>query len=195
MDQPIELQVPDAGAWRRWLEQHHTYEPGVWLVLGRARGPGLRHAAALEEALAFGWIDGQARGRDETTWFIRFTPRRRASRWSKRNTQLAERLAAEGRLHPAGLAEIERAKADGRWAAAYAGAATIEVPTDLAAALAASPRARENFGRLTAQNRYAILYRLHDAKRAETRRRRLEAYLAMLERGETLYPQRAPLVT
>lgn len=194
MEEAIELALPDAAAWRRWLEEHHQHQPGVWLVLHRGGFGALTHAAALEEALACGWIDGQGRRRDASTWQVRFTPRRRSSRWSKRNTQIVERLTAEGRMHPAGLAEVERAKADGRWQAAYAGPATIEVPEDLARALRGSPRAQENFGRLSAQNRFAILYRLQDAKRPETRSRRLRDFVGMLERGETLYPQRRPLL-
>src|SRR5439155_10519577 len=115
---------------------------------------------------------------------------RRRSPWSKRNTEKAERLLAERRMHPAGIAEVERARADGRWEAAYAGSKEIEVPPELAAALAANPKARAMFEKLTSQNRYAILYRLTTAKRADTRARRLEEYVAMLARGETIYPQK-----
>jgi uncharacterized protein YdeI (YjbR/CyaY-like superfamily) len=193
VEEPLQLAPADAAAWRRWLEANHQREAGVWLVLARGGAGGLRHPEALEEALAFGWIDGQGRRGDDSTWRIRFTPRRRASRWSKRNTEIVERLTAAGRMHPAGLAEVERAKADGRWAAAYAGPATIEVPEDLAAALNASRRAQASFGRLTAQNRYAILFRLHAIKRPEARARRLAEYVAMLERGETIHPQRRSL--
>lgn len=150
----------------------------------------LKHAAALEEALCFGWIDGQAGSRDAATWTVRFTPRRPRSAWSKRNTEIAERLIREGRMQPAGLAEIERARADGRWSAAYPGQAAMEVPADLAAALAASPAAEEMFGRLNSQNRFAILLRTHQAKRPETRSRRIERFVEMLARGETIYPQR-----
>jgi uncharacterized protein YdeI (YjbR/CyaY-like superfamily) len=150
----------------------------------------LSYGAALEEALCHGWIDGQASRRDERTFRQRFTPRTRRSVWSQRNTQRAERLIAEGRMTPAGVAEVERAKVDGRWQAAYAGSATIEVPPDLERALEAEPRAREMFARLNRQNRYAILYRLSTARRAETRARRLAEFVAMLARGETLHPQK-----
>ena len=188
--------MEDASEWRRWLEDHRGDTAGVWLALARGGSEAttrLTHPAALEEALALGWIDGQARRRDDTSWVIHFTPRRRRSPWSKRNTAIAERLITEGRMHAAGAAEVERAKADGRWQAAYAGPATIGVTADLAAALDASPTAKENFGRLTAQNRYAILYRLQSAKRVKTRERRVADFVAMLERGETIYPQRASL--
>ncbi len=132
-----ELIVRDAAAWRVFLGKHHADPAGVWLVLakkGTEEPTSLTYDQALEEALCHGWIDGQARRRDETTYRQRFTPRRRRSSWSKRNTGHAERLLAEGRMHPAGVAEVERAKADGRWDAAYAGPAEIEVPPDLAEA-------------------------------------------------------------
>ncbi len=189
-EQP-ELIVRDAAAWRAWLRKHHREDAGVWLVLakkGTVKPTSLSYDQALEEALCHGWIDGQVRRRDETTCRQRFTPRRRRSPWSKRNAGIAERLVAEGRMHPAGVAEIERAKADGRWDAAYAGPAAIEVPPELAAALAADPKAQAMFERLNSQNRYAILYRITTAKRHETRARRIEEYVAMLARGETIYP-------
>jgi uncharacterized protein YdeI (YjbR/CyaY-like superfamily) len=188
-----ELIVRDAAAWHAWLEAHHADRSEAWLVLakkGTTEPTTLSYGQALEEALCFGWIDGQMRRRDEATTWQRFTPRRARSTWSKRNVGHAERLTAEGRMHPAGLAEIERAKADGRWEAAYADAATIEVPSDLATALAADPRAQAAFQRLTSQNRYAVLYRVTTAKRPETRARRIEQFVAMLARGETPYPQK-----
>jgi uncharacterized protein YdeI (YjbR/CyaY-like superfamily) len=187
-----ELVVRDRAAWRRWLGSHHAESRGVWLVLakkGTTKPTRLSYDQALEEALCHGWIDGQAGRRDERTYKQRFTPRRRRSAWSKRNTDRAERLLAEGRMHPAGIAEVERARADGRWEAAYGGSAEIEVPQELAAALAAEPRAQAMFEALSGQNRYAILYRLATAKRADTRARRLEQFVAMLARGETIYPQ------
>jgi uncharacterized protein YdeI (YjbR/CyaY-like superfamily) len=128
--------------------------------------------------------------RGEGTFRQRFTPRRPRSAWSKRNVEIAERLRGEGRMHPAGLAQMEQAAADGRWKVAYAGAATIAVPPDLATALAAEPVARAMFERLTSQNRYAVLYRIGTAKRPETRARRIEGFVAMLARGETVYPQK-----
>jgi len=153
----------------------------------------LTYDKALEEALCHGWIDGQARRRDEATYRQRFTPRRRRSAWSKRNTDIAERLRAEGRMHPAGHAEVERAKADGRWDAAYAGPASIEVPPDLAKALAGEPKAQAMFETLNSQNRYAVLYRIATARRADTRARRIEQFVAMLTRGETIHPQKRTL--
>jgi uncharacterized protein YdeI (YjbR/CyaY-like superfamily) len=150
----------------------------------------LTYDQALEEAICFGWIDGQVRRRDERTYFQRFTPRRARSRWSKRNTTLAERLIDEGRMQASGIAEVERAKADGRWGAAYPGPATAHVPDDLAAALAAQPKAKTMFTRLTSQNRYAILHRIEAVKRPETRARKIEEFVAMLARGETVHPQR-----
>jgi uncharacterized protein YdeI (YjbR/CyaY-like superfamily) len=149
----------------------------------------LTYDQALEEALCFGWIDGQVRRRDERTYLQRFTPRRARSRWSQRNTTLAERLIDAGRMHASGIAEVERAKADGRWESAYAGPATARVPDDLAAALAAEPKAKTMFGRLTSQNRYAILHRIDAVKRPETRARKIAEFVAMLARGETVHPQ------
>ena len=191
--EPPELVVRDTAAWRRWLGAHHAQPDGVWLVLakkGTTKPTSLTYDQALEEALCYGWIDGQAGRRDEATYRQRFTPRRRRSPWSKRNTERAERLLAEGRMHPAGVAEVERAKADGRWAAAYPGSKEIEVPPEFAAALAADPAALATFEALSSQNRYAILYRLRTAKRADTRARLLERFVTMLARGETIYPQR-----
>jgi uncharacterized protein YdeI (YjbR/CyaY-like superfamily) len=190
-----ELLVPDPGAWERWLDRHHAESSGVRLVLakgGATKPTCLTHGEALEVALMFGWIDGQSGKRDHATWTVRFTPRRPRGPWSKRNVGIAERLMGEGRMRPAGLAEVERARADGRWEAAYHGSASMSVPEDLAQALAADPAAAASFDGLSAQNRYAILYRLTTAKRAETRARRLEQFVDMLARGETIYPQRAP---
>jgi uncharacterized protein YdeI (YjbR/CyaY-like superfamily) len=192
-DELPELVVRDAAAWRTWLAGHHADPVGVWLVLakkGTEKPTSLTHEQALEEALCHGWIDGQAGRRDEATYRQRFTPRRRRSAWSKRNTGIAERLIAEDRMRPAGHAEVERAKADGRWEAAYAGPASMEVPADLAEALAAEPKAQAMFEGLNSQNRYAILYRIATAKRAETRARKIEQFVAMLSRGETVHPQK-----
>jgi uncharacterized protein YdeI (YjbR/CyaY-like superfamily) len=195
-DERLELIVADAAAWRDWLAENHQRSAGVWLVLakkGTTQPTSLRYEQALEEALCHGWIDGQARRRDETTSCQRFTPRRARSPWSKRNVARIERLESEGRMHPAGRAEVERAKADGRWDAAYAGPAGSEVPADLTAALAAEPRAQAMFDILTSQNRYAVLYRIASAKRPDTRTRRIEQFVAMLARGETVYPQKRTL--
>jgi uncharacterized protein YdeI (YjbR/CyaY-like superfamily) len=190
---PLELIVRDAAMWRAWLAEHVDEQAGTWLVLakrGTTDPTSLTYAAALDEALCHGWIDGQTRRRDEATYVQRFTPRRRRSMWSQRNVGLVQRLTAEGRMHPQGLSEVARAKADGRWGAAYAGAATAEVPVDLAEALAARPEAQAMFDALTSQNRFAVLHRLGAAKRPETRARRIEQYVDMLTRGETFYPQR-----
>ena len=192
-DEAIELTVADHAAWRAWLVEHHNSPAGVWLSLakkGTTEPTSLRYDDALEEALCFGWIDGVTQSVDESTYRQRFTPRRARSKWSQRNVGRVERLTAQGRMHPSGIAEVERAKNDGRWQAAYAGQADLEVPDDLAAALAAEPRARGMFDILTRQNRYAVLYRIADAKRAETRARRIKQFVAMLARGETVYPQK-----
>lgn len=187
-----ELLVADGEDWRAWLERHHAESPGVWLVLakkGKTAPTALTYDEALLEALCYGWIDGQIGRRDGESYRQRFTPRRQRSIWSSRNVALAEQLFAAGRMRPAGKAAVERAREDGSWEKAYAGPATIEVPDDLAAALAAQPQAAATFERLTLRNRYAILYRLGTARRAETRSRRLEQYVAMLARGETIHPQ------
>jgi uncharacterized protein YdeI (YjbR/CyaY-like superfamily) len=188
-----ELIVRDAGAWRAWLAANHGASAGVWLVLakkGAVEPTSLTYDQALDEALCFGWIDGQTGRRDEATYRQRFTHRRPRSNWSKRNTGIVERLLAEGRVHSAGVAEIERAKADGRWDAAYDSPGNIQVPPDLAAALAAEPDAQAMFETLDSQNRYAVLYRVTGAKRADTRARRIEQFVDMLARGETVYPQK-----
>lgn len=192
-DATPELIVADAVAWRAWLAANHASSTGVRLVLakkGTTEPTSLDRDQALDLALAYGWIDGQTGKRDDATWAIRFTPRRPRSQWSKRNVELVERLIAAGEMQPAGLAEVERAKADGRWEAAYAGSATIEVPDDLAAALAANPDAAAMFERLTRQNRFAVIYRVTSPKKPETRQRRIDQFVAMLARGETPYPQK-----
>jgi uncharacterized protein YdeI (YjbR/CyaY-like superfamily) len=188
-----ELIVPDATAWRRWLAANHANPAGVWLVLakkGTTEPTSLTYAEALDEALSHGWIDGQTGRRDDATFRRMFTPRRARSGWSARNVEIIDRLRVAARMHPAGEAEVARAQADGRWAAAYAGQATIELPADLAAALRAEPRAQAMFDVLTSQNRYAILLRTSNAKQAVTRARRIEQFVAMLARGETIYPQK-----
>jgi uncharacterized protein YdeI (YjbR/CyaY-like superfamily) len=191
-----ELMVADAAAWRAWLDGNHANSPGVRLVLakkGAARPTTLpttlSYDEALDEAICFGWIDGQLGRRDSTTFRRRFTPRNARSAWSQRNVAIAERLSASGRMHRSGDAEVQRAKADGRWATAYAGQRGAVVPDDLARALAADPRAQAMFDTLTGANRYAILYRIGSAKKAETRARRIEQFAEMLARGETIHPQ------
>ena len=192
-DELPELIVADAAAWGAWLADRHATSDGVWLALAKRGGQPptrLTYQDALEEALCFGWIDGQVRRFDADSYRQRFTPRRKRSAWSKRNVELAERLIHEHRMKPAGEAAIEQARSDGRWDAAYAGSASIELPDDLAQALAAEPKAAAMFALLTSQNRYAILYRLATAKRSDTRSRRLATFIDMLARGETIHPQR-----
>jgi uncharacterized protein YdeI (YjbR/CyaY-like superfamily) len=191
-----ELIAADARAWQAWLRKHHTQTSGVWLVLAKkgATAPTvLTYEPALQEALCYGWIDGQAKRRDDATYCQRFTPRRARSPWSQSNVARVAQLRSEGRMQRAGEAEVERAQGDGRWAAAYAGQASTDVPADVAAALAKTPRAQAMFAILTAQNRFAILYRVDAAKRATTRSARIEQFVAMLARGETVYPQRRTL--
>lgn len=186
------LTVADVTAWRSWLDAHEDESDGVWLTLakkGVTSPTSLTYAEALDEALCSGWIDGQSKSVDDATYQRRFTPRRARSMWSKRNVEHIARLVAEGRMRPRGAAEVERAKADGRWDAAYAGSSTIEIPDDLTAALAADDAARGTFGTLNAQNRYAVLHRIATARTPETRQRRLERLVAMLSRGETPHPQ------
>jgi uncharacterized protein YdeI (YjbR/CyaY-like superfamily) len=193
---PLEdLIVADAAAWRSWLEVHHADSDGVWLVMakkGVTEPTGLKVEDALQDALCYGWIDGQRRTRDDTTFRQRFTSRRPRSPWSKRNVGFVEALTAAGLMRPSGLAEVQRAKDDGRWAAAYGGT-DQEVPDDLAAALAAEPRAAAMFEILTSQNRFAVVYRVNEAKRPDTRARRIAQYTSMLARGETIYPQKRSL--
>jgi uncharacterized protein YdeI (YjbR/CyaY-like superfamily) len=191
-----ELIVADRSAWREWLAGHHETSGGVWLVLAKKSitdPTSLTYDLALDEALTQGWIDGQTGRRDERTYRTRFTPRRARSQWSARNVGLVSRLITEGRMQPAGLSQVDQAKADGRWEAAYAGQAGMTVPADLEAALAASPEAGAMFEILTSQNRYAVLYRIGNAKRPETRTRRIEQFVDMLARGETIYPQKRAL--
>jgi uncharacterized protein YdeI (YjbR/CyaY-like superfamily) len=194
-EQPM-LTVIDVAAWRAWLGEHHEESQGVWLVLakkGTTHPTSLSYDEALDEGLCHGWIDGQTRRLDERTYRQRFTPRRARSLWSKRNVGIVGRLESEGRMLPAGVVAVERAKADGRWEAAYSGQAAMEVPADLAAALKAEPAAKAMFEILTSQNRYAVLFRVNGAKRADTRARRIEQFVAMLARGETPHPQKRRL--
>ena len=186
-----ELLVPDAQAWRAWLEANHADSPGVWLVLHKKGGDvtELDYEAALLEALCFGWIDGQARKRDAGSSFQRMTRRRPRSPWSQRNVARIARLEDAGKMTAAGRAAVDSAKADGRWEAAYAGQATAEVPADLAEAIAAVPAAQEMFDVLSSVNRYALVYRTNAVKRAATRERKIAGFVEMLARGETPYPQ------
>lgn len=183
------LLFADAAAFEAWLEEHHGEPDGIWLQIAKKGSPepSVTYAEAVELALCFGWIDGQRRALDATHFLQRFTPRRPRGRWSKINREKAEALIAAGRVRPAGIAEIEAAKGDGRWEAAYEGQRTAKVPDDLQRELDARPAAAEFFAGLDSANRYAILYRLGEAKKPETRERRLRKFVAMLERGEKIH--------
>lgn len=184
------MAFPTAAAWRAWLADHHASASGLWLKIAKKAAPEgtLSYIEALDEALCFGWIDAQTRGLDEDYWLKRFTPRKRGSRWSRINTQKADALIAAGRMQPAGLAEVESAREDGRWVSAYACLGTITVPEDLDAALVANPAAAEFFATLNSINRYAILYRIGTVKRAETRARKIAQYVQMLAEHKVLHP-------
>jgi uncharacterized protein YdeI (YjbR/CyaY-like superfamily) len=172
-----------------WLEENHAAVEGVWLKIAKKGSSveSVTYAEALELALCFGWIDSQKRGLDEKHFLQRFTPRRPRGKWSRINREKAEGLIASGAMRPTGLAEVEAAKADGRWEAAYAGQRTAEVPADLRRELDENEDAREFFAALDSANRYAILYRLQEAKKPETRERRLRKFVGMLERGEKIH--------
>jgi uncharacterized protein YdeI (YjbR/CyaY-like superfamily) len=190
-EQPI-IAFASQADFARWLEANHAESDGIWLKFAK-KGTGVEtvvYAEVLEVALCFGWIDGQVKRRDEESFRQRFTPRRPKSPWSARNVGHIARLTTENRMTPAGQAAVDAAKADGRWQAAYLGPAAAEVPDDWAAALAASPAAQLMWDVLTSQNRYAITYRLAQLKRPETRIRRIAEFVAMLERGETVHPQK-----
>ena len=188
-----ELLVPDQAGLRAWLRDNHATSDGVRLVLTKRGGTdtALTWAQTVEELLCYGWIDGQAGKRDEGSYTIRITPRRPRSMWSQRNVELVGRLEEQGRMRAAGRAAVEAAKADGRWAAAYAGPATAETPDDLRAAIAAEPEAQRMFDVLTKTNRFALYHRLNAVKRAETRERKIREFVAMLARHEAPYPQKA----
>src|SRR5918997_2034497 len=187
-----ELIVADAEALRAWLSANHARSAGVWLALTKQGGTvtTLTWQQAVDEGLCFGWIDGQARKRDQATSWIRFTPRRPRSSWSQRNVAHVARLEAQGRMLPPGRAAVEAAKADGRWAAAYAPSSEAEVPADLLAAIAADPAARAMFDVLTSANRFSLIVRVNAVKRAQTRERKISEFVAMLARRETIYPQK-----
>jgi uncharacterized protein YdeI (YjbR/CyaY-like superfamily) len=180
----------DEGSWAAWLENNHAASAGVWLRLAKKSSnlKSVSYDDAVEVALCYGWIDGQAKGEDENHRLQKFTPRARRSNWSKRNREKALALIESGRMKPAGLMEIERAKQDGRWAAAYNSPSTMKVPSDYQAALNEEARAKAFFKSLDGRNRYAILSQLQTAKRPETRARRIERFVAMLGREEKLYP-------
>jgi uncharacterized protein YdeI (YjbR/CyaY-like superfamily) len=175
--------------WECWLEANHASSSGVWMQIAK-KGSGIAtvtYAQALEVALCFGWIDGQKAAYDASYFLQRFTPRRPRSKWSQINVRKVEELISSGRMRPAGLAHVESAKADGRWAAAYGGSATTTVPPDLVAALDANPEAKRFFETVSRANRYAVLYRVYDAKRTDTRAKRIALCVEMLARGETYH--------
>ncbi len=176
-------------AWRTWLAAHHADSPGLWLKIAKKDTgvDSVTYSEALDVALCFGWIDGQKDKLDEVHWLQRFTPRKARSRWSKINRERVEKLVAAGEMAAAGQLAVEAAKQDGRWDAAYDGQRAAAVPEDLQHALDADPKARQFFATLDSVNRYAILYRLHDAKKPETRARRLAKFIAMLAAGERIH--------
>ena len=180
----------NAGEWAAWLEANHAQSSGLWLKLAKKGGPfvSVSGAQALEIALCYGWIDGQGKTCDDDSWLQKFTPRARKSLWSKVNREKATQLIERGQMRPAGLQEIERAQQDGRWDAAYDPASRAQVPQDFQAKLDENPAAQEFFARLNSRNRYAMLFRLQTAKKAETRAKHIEKFLSMLEKGEAIYP-------
>ena len=175
---------------RAWLAANHAISPGIWLKIAKKDSGAISttYDEALEVALTFGWIDGQKQSCDATFWLQGFTPRRLRSPWSKRNCGIAQTLIDSSRMEPSGLAEVERAKADGRWAEAYESQRDAQEPQDLLDSLAANPAALQFYSTLNSANRYAILYRIQDAKRPETRAARIAKFTEMLARGESLYP-------
>jgi uncharacterized protein YdeI (YjbR/CyaY-like superfamily) len=177
-------------AWEAWLDERHADAPGVWLKIAKkaAGSPSVSYAEALEGALCYGWIDGQKDSLDDQYWLQKFTPRRPKSGWSRVNCEKATALIAAGRMQPAGLRQVELARADGRWDAAYDSQRTIAVPPDLQSELARCLEAQEFFSTLDSHNRYAILYRIHTAKKPETRAARIQKFVDMLVRREKIYP-------
>jgi len=178
-----------ATAWERWLEKEHDKSPGIWMRIAKkgAAEASVQYAEALELALCFGWIDGQKKSIDEHYWLQKWTPRTARSIWSRINREKAGTLIAQGRMREPGQRAIDRAQEDGRWEQAYESWGAATVPGDLQAALDASPAAQRFFATLSSRNRYAILFRIHTAKRAETRAKRIRDFVTMLERGETVY--------
>lgn len=184
------LTFPHQAAWEAWLETNGEAVPGVWLRIAKrsAEQPTVSYAQALESALCHGWIDGQKQAENEHYWLQRFTPRTAKSIWSKINTAKAEALISAGRMRPTGLRAVDQAKRDGRWEAAYAPASTATVPDDLQHALDANPKAKQFFATLNSQNRYAILFRVQNVKKAETRAKKIAQFVDMLNRGEKIHP-------
>ncbi|WOB09857.1 YdeI/OmpD-associated family protein [Piscinibacter gummiphilus] len=178
-----------AKAFELWLKKNHASSDGLWLKIAKrgASQPSVSYAEAVEIALCWGWIDGQKKGFDDQHFLQRFTPRRARSVWSKINVDKVAALIEAGRMQAPGLAQVEAAKADGRWARAYDGARTSEVPADLLSALKAAPKAKAFFATIDAANRYAVLWRIQTALKPETRAKRIAQLVEMLERGETIH--------
>jgi uncharacterized protein YdeI (YjbR/CyaY-like superfamily) len=189
LDQPV-ISFESGDAWEAWLAEHHATSPGLWLKFAK-KGSGIAtvsYSEALDVALCYGWIDGQKDKFDGDYWLQRFTPRRPRSKWSRINRDRVAALVARGAMKPVGLREVERAKADGRWEAAYDGQRAASVPDDLRRELEGNAAAREFFATLDSANRYAILYRLQEAKKPETRARRLKTFVTMLSEGKKIHP-------
>jgi uncharacterized protein YdeI (YjbR/CyaY-like superfamily) len=183
---------PDADAFSAWLAENHDRRAEVWIKIHKV-GSGLKSISpkeAIDVALCWGWIDGVRKSLDGDSFLQRYTPRTRRSIWSKVNVENVARLIAEGRMRPAGLEQVEAAKADGRWDRAYGSGKGMKIPDDLQAAIDASPKAKAMLSTLSEQNRFAVAFRTHNMKTEAGRRRKIEALVAMLERGETIYPQR-----
>ncbi len=175
-----------------WLSRHHASEDELWIKLHKVKS-GLNSITprqAIDVALCWGWIDGIRKAFDDNSYLQRYTPRRKGSVWSRINVDNVERLIDEGRMTEHGLRQVEAARADGRWARAYSSGQDMEIPADLQAAIDAEPKAKAMLARLNAQNRYALAWRVHNLKTEAGRRRRIAAFVAMLKRGETIYPQR-----
>ena len=183
------LQFESPKEWEAWLERNHASAPGVWVKLAKkgAGIPSVTYMEAVDVALCYGWIDSQSKSLDDRQYVQRFTPRRAKSPWSKINRGKAEEFIAEGRMRPAGMREVEAAQADGRWESAYDGQRTIEVPPELKKLLDKNPMAKKFFATLDSRNRYAVLHRVQQAKKPETRARRIEKFIAMLNEGKKIY--------
>lgn len=190
---PAPLSFAGQPEFAAWMEANHGNAREVWLRIRKAGSglPSVTYSEALDVALCWGWIDGQKKGLDETSWLQRFSPRAARSIWSQKNREHAERLVIQGRMQPEGLRQIEAAKADGRWERAYAGSAKMEVPADLLAAIEAEPDALATFNRLNAANRYALAFRTHNMKTASGRQKKIAGFVDMLKRGETPHPNGA----
>lgn len=195
---PVEInaahvrEFADPDSFYRWLAENHADTPEVWIKIHK-RGSGLQSInpeEAIEVVLCWGWIDGIRKGHDDRSFFQRYSPRGRKSVWSKKNVETVSRLIESGRMTEHGLKQVDAAKADGRWDKAYGSGKDLKIPPDLQAAIDAEPAARDMLGRLTEQNRFALAFRLHNIKTDAARKRRIETYVEMLKRGETIYPQK-----